>query len=260
MNIPDDLPKRLKLSSRRDVERRLREIIWILKDRYLNIRYIGEKALDPNILYSTQKYLESDKLGFVLREILFHGYDAPIIVIRGIMSRYFVIDGHHRAKVMLWLRRKIKALVLDIPSYQPRLSIPIWEIDLLNLHQKVCDWLNVWRHMVNIIHFIERKHSRIAHIWRDKIYIRELVPTQKMMPLISRRIVDEPILTYYYNGEYYVIDGHTRACMKLLQGKDVISSVVFTLDKKIGLVDTALKIGKKRFSEEICRFADDSST
>ncbi|ABN69310.1 ParB domain protein nuclease [Staphylothermus marinus F1] len=252
MKEKDFLPKRLRLSSRRDVERRLREIIWILKDKYKTIQYIGEKTLDPITLYSTQKYLESDKMGLVLKEVLFHGYDSPIIVIRGSMSRYYIIDGHHRARVMLWLRRRVKSLILNIPGYKPRVSIPIWEIELFNPLEKISSWLNTWRHMVNIIHFIEKKHGGIAYIWKDKLVIRELITTQKIVPPPSRKIVEEPILVYNYNKEYYVIDGHTRACTKLLRGEESILSVVFTLEKKIGLVDTAIRLGKQKFSGEIC--------
>ncbi|ADI31752.1 ParB N-terminal domain-containing protein [Staphylothermus hellenicus] len=252
MQGEDALPKRLRLSSRRDVERRLREIIWILKDKHKTIHYIGEKTLDPTTLYSTQKYLESDKMGLVLREVLFHGYDSPIIVIRGIMSRYYIIDGHHRARVMLWLRRKVKSLILNIPDYKPRVSVPIWEIELLNPPEKISSWLNTWRHIANIIRFIEKKHGGIAYVWKDKLVIKELISTQKIVPAHPRKIVEEPILVYNYSKDYYVIDGHTRACTKLLRGEETILSVVFTLEKKIGLIDTAIKLGKQRFSEEIC--------
>ncbi len=136
MNNYQELPKRLRLSTRRDVERRVHELIWVLRDKYRDIRLAGEKVFNPLNLYSTQKYLESDKLGLVLRETLFHGYNVPVIIIRGKASRYYVVDGHHRVRVMLWLRQGVKGFLLDIPEYKPQYSTRINNIELINPPEK----------------------------------------------------------------------------------------------------------------------------
>jgi len=248
--------KRLRLSTRRDVERRLHEIIWILRDKYRVIRFVGERRIDPYTLFSTQKYLESDKLGLVLREVLYSGYYAPIIVVRGKNARYYIIDGHHRARVYLWIRTKINSFILDIPEYEPREKYHIWEIDLINPNEPIPVWLSIWKHMVNIIHFLEKKHSRVARVWKEKLLIKKLLPTEKIYYREMPSEIREPILVYHYDNRYYVIDGHNRVCSKLLKGMEDIEAIVFTLDTMIGLVKTAEKIGLREFSFETCRPRD----
>ncbi|MCD6301499.1 MAG: ParB N-terminal domain-containing protein [Staphylothermus sp.] len=252
MAINTPLTNRLKLSSRRDVERRLHEIIWILRDKYRDVRLVGEKRLDPYILYSTQRYLESDKLGLVLKEVLYRGYYVPITVVRGRDSKYYVIDGHHRARVYLWLRVKINAYVLDVPAYDPREKYHVWEIDLINPNEVIPKWLSIWKHMVNIIHFLEKNHRRIARLWREKLPIRKLIPTEKIYYREVPSEINEPILVYYYDDEYYVVDGHNRVCTNLYRGINDIEAVVFTLDTTIGLIETSKKIGLREFNLETC--------
>jgi hypothetical protein len=242
------LPRRLRLSTRRDVERRVHELIWILRDKYRDIRLVGERVFNPLNLYSTQKYLESDKLGLVLRETLFHGYNAPVIVIRGKASRYYVVDGHHRVRVMLWLGQGVKGFLLDIPGYEPQYSTRINNIELINPPEKVSSpIINTWKHMVNIIHFLEKKHGRIAYVWREKILIEKLVPTEKIIGARIESLVDEPILVYKYNNKYYVIDGHNRVYKAMLNGVKQVDAVVFTLNTRIGIIETAERIGLKSF-------------
>ncbi len=247
---------RLRLSTRRDIERRLYELYWLLRNEYPDIRVEGEKTLDPYMLYTTQLFLESDKLGVVLKKTLLEGYNVPIIVIRGSMGRLYILDGHHRARVALWLRTLVKAYVLNTPRYKPRLeTIPLTRIEFINPPISVEDpVINLWRHMVNIIHFLEKKHKRIAFVSRDKVELGKLYVTQKK-PVIRKlpeQVLDEPILVYSYHGEYYLIDGHTRACLKLLNGSREVLAVAFTLNKAIGIMDTAKKLGYQRLTSTWC--------
>ncbi len=106
--------------------------------------------------------------------------------------------------------------------------------------------------MVNIIHFLEKKHDRISRVWKEKLLIKKLLPTEKIYYREMPSEIREPILVYYYNNKYYVIDGHNRVCSKLLRGMEDIEAIVFTLDTMIGLVNTAEKIGLRKFSFETC--------
>ncbi len=254
------LSGRLRLATRRDVERRLHELYWILREIYRgDIIVEGEKTLDPGNLYTTQPSIESDKLGLVLRKTLLEGYSVPIIVVRGYKGYLYILDGHHRARIALWLRLLVKAYVLNIPLYKPRLrSLPIKMIEFVNPPETVYDpVINTWRHMVNIIHFIEKKHGLIAYVTRNRLNLEELYATQKTITpkYIPPGILNEPILVYRYGGEHYIVDGHTRACIKLLlYNTGDIEVVEFTLDdKRIGLIDSAIKIGKPRLSRDWCR-------
>jgi hypothetical protein len=249
---------RLRLVTRRDVERRLHELYWVLREIYgRDIVIEGEKTLDPINLYTTQESLESDKLGLVLRKTLYEGYNVPIIVVRGYRGILYILDGHHRARVALWLRTPVNAYVLNIPLYRPRQrSLLIRDIKVINPPEHVPDPIvNIWRHMVNIIYFIERKHGGLAYVAKNKLRLRELYVTQKTITPkhLPPSVINEPILVYKYRDEQYIIDGHTRACIHLLfYTSEYINAVEFTLDKRIGLIDSAIKIGKLRLSREWC--------
>ncbi len=247
--------KRLRLATRRDAERRLHEIYWLMKQSYTNIIVEGERILDPFNLYTTQEYLESDKLGLVLRETLLHGYNVPIIVVRGRVGRLYILDGHHRARVATWLRSMIKAYILNIPGYHKPWAKPITSIKTINPPITIDDpVLNTWRHIVNIISFIEQSHNKTPRLWMDKLKITNLYATQQLLEhSIPEKIIDEPILVYLVNNEYYVIDGHTRACLKLINGEESIRSLVFTIGETIGIIETAKLIGKPRISIDYCR-------
>lgn len=247
-------PTRLRLATRRDVERRLHEIFWLLRQKYTGIVVEGEKLLDPWTLYSTQKYLEADKLGLVLRETLLNNYDPPIIVVRGREGKKYVIDGHHRARIALWLRENIRAYVLNIPLYRPVVEIPIHQLEFIHPVHSIKDpVVELWKHMVDVIRFIEKTHNMIATMRPGTIKIDELIITQ---PRIYVHKVDacrnEPILVYEYMEKYYIVDGHTRACIHYRLGNKTIRSVVFTLGKRIGLIRTAEKYGNSKIDEETC--------
>ncbi len=236
------------------MERRLHEIYWLLKQIYGDIIVEGEKILNPAGLYTTQRYLESDKLGIVFRETLLYGYNAPIIVVRGRHGRFYIIDGHHRAKVALWIRSLVKAFVLNIPSYHRGSAVPISAIKVINppntVHEPIID---TWRHMVNIISFLERKHSRTPRVWFETLEITSLYATQPYVShMIPKDIFREPILVYEHMGEYYVIDGHTRACARLMSGEEKAESVVFTLNEEIGIMKSAVKIGMPIIDRDYC--------
>ncbi len=245
----------MRLATRRDVERRLHEIYWLMKQSYTNIIVEGEKILNPFNLYTTQEYLESDKLGLVLRKTLLHGYSVPIIVVRGRLGRLYIVDGHHRAKTATWLRSMIKAYVLNIPGYHKPWAKPITAIKTINPPITIDDpVLKTWRHMVNIIGFIEQSHGKTPRLWVEKIKMTRLLATQPLLEHdIPEKIIDEPILVYFISNEYYIIDGHTRACLKLLGGWEDIKSVVFTIGEPIGIIETAKLIGKPRISIDYCR-------
>lgn len=247
---------RLRLSRRRDVERRLHELLWLLKTLYTNVKFLGEKPINPSQLYSTQKFLESDKLGIVLRSMLLHGYNAPIIVIRGWKSKLYVLDGHHRARVSLWLRISINSFILDIPDYRRNDAVLIKDMELVNPPDTPsAPLIKIWRHMANTIYSLEKIHEKTAIIWKEKIPINELIATQKIVQsqIREKNILDEPILVYDYNNEKYVIDGHTRTCTNLFLGREIVDAVVFSFDEKIGLLYTSDKLGKPRFTIEFCK-------
>ena len=250
--MPSSL-KRLKLIEERIVERRLYEIKRLLSRQY-SVRFIGKKSLRPDILYSTESSLESDKLGLVLKSILFDKYYAPIIVIRGKHGKLYILDGHHRARVYLWLRELVDAYLLEALAYTPRVSVPLRDIAIVNPPVNVGEPYRTLRHMVNIIHFLEKRHGLIARVWRERIYIHSLYATQSIVRMMERSSKEPsiPPLIYRYKNEYYVLDGHSRICAIMLSGWDMVDSIVFTLSREIGLIKTCYALGKPKFTKEFC--------
>lgn len=246
--------ERLKLVFRRDVDRKLELLVDFYKEIYNYVVFLGERVFEPSSLYFTQDHLESDKLAVVLKSMLFEGYNAPVIVIINEKGSRYLVDGHHRTLISAWLNRKIMGYTLFIPRYKPRISRSILEVEVFN-PPDVDTEIQCWRHMVNIIRFLEKQHRIIARVWLSKIPINKLRPTE--LPALSlsdiHSVVDCPILVYSLNNENYVVDGHHRVCSKIIKGESDISSLVFTLDnQEIGIVKTAREIGYMEFSGEYC--------
>jgi len=86
---------RLKLSDRRDVDRKVLHVLSILKMKGFSPVIMGEGFVDPFELYTTQTHIEADKLGLVLQKTSFEAYDVPIIVLIGEHAYKYIIDGHH---------------------------------------------------------------------------------------------------------------------------------------------------------------------
>ena len=253
-DITEGLPSRLQLSTHKDTYRKLREVIYLLDMKYSGIKYTGVEELDPFSLYATQSVLESDKLGLVLYLVLFKNYDVPIIVVRNNRSEHFIIDGHHRARVYAWLRRKIRAHIIYVPAYKPRLSKPVCITEVINPPTGTPEKLIPLRHIVNTIFFLEATHGIIARVWREKIPITRLKPTQLPSKTGTRLRHDSflPILVYDYLGSKYVIDGHKRTCTALSLGLNSIDAIVFTLHTYIGLIRASERIGYNIFNNEYC--------
>lgn len=248
---------RLNLATRDDVVRRFRELTDFYKLLYKTVVIAGERTLDPSTLYLTQAYLESDKLGLVLRETLLRGYDAPIIAVRGVDGVY-VLDGHHRVLVNAWLGKSIVALTLFIPEYKPKIKLSLLDVDVINLGETRGD-LSTWKHIVNIIHFIEKHHKKLAKAWFQEVKIDTLVPTQPVLGDETSRTAHQdepPILCYLYEGLCYVLDGHHRVCEALLEHKSTMNALVFTLGIEIGTLKTSRKIGLKKFDIDYCQSRD----
>lgn len=247
------LPSRLRLDTRRDIERRIPFILRYLGREY-TVKLVGYRRLDPLRLYSTESALESDKLGLVLRAVLYEGYDAPIIAILGYGGRLYIYDGHHRSRVYLWLERLVDAYLIEARGYRPRISIPLAKTPVINPPQRPSGEVSVWMHMVNVIFFLERRHNILARVWRERIPVERLHATQPLAKPVTKPYdkATPPILAYWFDGEYYVVDGHTRVCSALLSGRTHVDAIVFTLHKKIGLIRTSEALGKPRFSKEYC--------
>ncbi len=248
------VPSRLKLASEEDVVNRLRNIIKTFDKVWgYSVKFLGKKSLRPDILYTTQQYLESDKMGYVLYSILYRKYYAPIIVIRGYNGLLYIFDGHHRARAYLWLRELVDAYLLEALSYKPRYFSMLKDIEFVNPSERVNEYISVLRHMVNIIRFIEKKHNRIARVWRERIPINKLYVTQ---PLVKKAVYESkempPPLIYRYGDKYFIVDGHTRVCLHLLKGRKTVDSIVFTLNKHIGLIKTAEALGFIKVSKSYC--------
>ena len=245
--------KRLSLIKEYMVEERLYDIKRLLSRKY-SVRFIGKKSLRPDILYSTESSLESDKLGLVLKAILFDKYYAPIIVIRGKEGKLYILDGHHRARVYLWLRELVDAYLLEALAYSPRVSVPLRDIDIVNPPVNIGEPYRTLRHMVNIIHFLEQRQGLLARVWRERIYIHNLYATQPIVR-VREKFPEElkiPPLIYRYKDEYYVVDGHSRICSILLAGWDMVDSIVFTFTKEIGLMKTCHTLGMPKFTIDFC--------
>lgn len=243
------------MATSEDVERRFRELTDFYRLLYRTVVVVGKKTLDPSTLYLTQEYLESDKLGLVLRETLLRGYEAPIIAVRGFDGIY-VLDGHHRVLVNAWLGRSVMGLTLFIPEYKPRIKLSLLDIKVINPAETREDILN-WKHMVNIIHFIEKRHGKLARAWLQRVGIATLVPTQPVSGTeeprrMGRDKEDTPILCYLYEGLCYVLDGHHRVCNSLQAHKSTIDALVFTLGVEIGTVKTSRELGLRKFDTDYC--------
>lgn len=246
---------RLRLDKESDIVRRIPFIIKFLSRDY-TIRFIGKRRIDPRQLYSTESCLESDKLGLVLRAVLYENYDAPIIVILGYMGRLYIFDGHHRSRVALWLNKYVDAYLLQAPSYKPRIQKPLYKTPIVNPPVAPSNTvINTWKHMVNIITFLELKHNTLARIMRACIRINELIATQPLTKPVTRLYnpkTDPPILVYEYDGKYYVIDGHTRVCSALITGLECIESIIFTFNKPIGIIKISKYFGEPAFTHSYC--------
>jgi len=245
---------RLKLDTRRDIERRLPYIVKRFSREY-TVKFLGVKKLDPKRLHSTETGLESDKLGLVLKAVLYEGYEAPVIVILGAGGRLYIYDGHHRSKVNLWLDKLVEAFLIEVRGYKPRIAIPLSKTPVINPPYSPPEPILTWKHMVNIIWFLESRHNILARVWREEIDIEELYATQLIVRYNKRLISKEipPVLVYYYDNKYYVIDGHNRVCAALASGKKRIESIVFTLNREIGLVKTSEALGRPRFNKQYCK-------
>ncbi len=254
--IIHNLPLRLHLSTYKDSIKKLHEIIDLLGMKYSGIRYIGIKELDPLNLYATQSVLESDKLGLVLYLVLFKEYEVPAIIVYNNRGEYYILDGHHRARVYVWLRKKLPAHFIYVPAYKPRISNPLCVADVINPPSGTPEEILPLRHMVNTIVFLEKMHGIIARVWKEELLVKVLKPTQPPSEIL--RIHDEiysllPILVYDYLGSKYVVDGHKRTCKALLRGIDRVKAITFTLHTYIGLIRVGEHIGYDSFDEKYCR-------
>lgn len=66
----------------------------------------------------------------------------------------------------------------------------------------------------------------------QKINIKDIVPTQKNLNIdnlkeVKDTTIDTGAFLQYYNGKYYVLDGHHRIGMNILNGNNVIKAYVF---------------------------------
>ncbi len=245
---------RLKLDTWRDIERRIPYIIKFLSRDY-TLRFAGKRRLNPRRLYSTESGLESDKLGIVLKAMLYEGYDAPIIAILGYMGRLYIFDGHHRSRVSLWLDKLVDAYLIEAPSYKPRIMIPLKDTPIVNPPVTPNDpAAATWKHMINIIGFLEARHKSIAKLWREQVSIGNLIATQPLAKPVTKLYGPDvpPVLVYKYYDKYYVVDGHTRVCAALLSGCNKVEAIVFTLNKPIGLIETSKYFGEPRFTSSYC--------
>lgn len=247
----------MKLASRRDIERRLMTLLDFYREIYSSIVYLGERVYDPRGLYLTQEYLESDKLALVLRSVVYEAYTAPLVVIIGRDIRPYVIDGHHRTLVWAWLKRPITGYTVLIPEYKPRTVKTLVDIDIVNPHDTP-RYLYCWRHLVNIIRFLEKQYGVLAEVWFSNIPLEYLKPTEpppvpSIVEYKSTTSLDCPVLVYRHSGGYYVVDGHHRVCSRLLSKGRSIEAIVFTIrGGEIGIVKTARRMGYSYFSEEYC--------
>lgn len=252
-NNVDSSNNRLRLVSRREVERRVEELLSFYRELFSRVMFIGERVYDPVELMFTQEYLESDKLALVLRAMLLEVYNAPIIVVIGGDGVPYVVDGHHRALVSGWLRRRIIGYTLLIPDYKPRVLRTLLNIDIIN-PPEIPEYLACWRHIVNIIRFLEKQHNVFAEMWLENLLIEKLRPTELLVTGKREQLVihpDCPILVYHLRDEYYVIDGHHRVCNMIKKGVKHILSLVFNLrDEEIGIIKTTKKIGYSSFIDE----------
>lgn len=249
---------RLRLASRRDIDKRLEQLLSFYREIFDYVLFIGERTFDPTTLYFTQDFLESDKLALVLKAMLLEGYNAPIITVIDETSSRYIVDGHHRTLVTAWLGRKVNSYVVIIPKYKPRVRKTIYDIDLVN-PQDTPPELNCWRHIVNIVRFLEKQHRIIARMWFERIPLEILKPTEMPAHSGPREEVYTskhacPILVYRYLDEYFVIDGHHRVCLLRLLGEKDIPSIILSLDQvEIGIVKTARRLAYNSFTEDYCK-------
>ena len=248
------LSSRLRLVDSREAYRRLNSFLYRFSKMY-SVRFVGRKKLSPYILYSTQSYLESDKLGFVLYSMLYQGYNAPVIVVRGYGGRLYIVDGHHRAMASLWTRRLVDSYLVEALGYKPRVYCRLVDTHVINPPVDPGEPYRTLKHMVNIIWFLGERHKARALVWRETIPIARLYATQpipgyKTIQTTSQQWI--PPLIYNYKNKYYVLDGHKRVCSLLLKGYDVVDSIVFTLGVKIGVIDTTARLENPVFDKNYC--------
>ncbi|WP_042667675.1 chromosome partitioning protein ParB [Desulfurococcus amylolyticus] len=248
------LSDRLRLASRRDVELRVRDLLHFYSKEYGSAIFVGERTYTPRSLVLTQGFIESDKLGLVLRSVLFGMYQVPIIVVTGLGGLHYVVDGHHRVIVYAWLGWRIPGLTILVPKYRPKLAKSIIELDSVNPvdtpQELIC-----WRHIVNTVRFLEKQYNTLARIWVETISITLLKPTQPPIPGPEPHALSLhcPPLVYKYNQEYFVIDGHHRICREVLSSGKEVKALVFTIDNlEIGLLKTARMLGYDEFNEKYC--------
>jgi len=106
--------------------------------------------------------------------------------------------------------------------------------------------------MVNTIHFLEELHGRVAKVWFEKLKVDKLKPTQMLLgekPGKGVKIV-KPILVCLSNSSYYVVDGHKGVYLSIINKREEIPSIDFTIEGlEIEIVKHAQAIWAS-FSEE----------
>lgn len=229
----------VRLSDEEYVSRLLAGLLERFSKRYsFSVRYAGLRRISPGILYSTEPFLESEKLGAVLVASLYHGYRVPIIVVLS-GGRMYIYDGHHRARVYHWLRKSIEAHVVYAGGYRPRVAVELPWTPIVNREAGVPEPLRSIRHAVNIIWFLERTHRVSASLWRGRVAVDEIYATQPMVERLTGCRWWPPPLLYYYDRKHYVLDGHKRICCRIARGEREVDAILFTLGEEIGIMRTS---------------------
>ena len=67
---------------------------------------------------------------------------------------------------------------------------------------------------------------------KERINIKDIIPTQKNLNIdnlkaVKDTTIDTGAFLHFYKGKYYVLDGHHRIAMNILNGNEIIKGYVF---------------------------------
>ena len=220
------------VSSYKEAFERLKSIIRSFEQIYsVKLSYIETSISFPK-LYATEKFLELEKLAIVLKKTLIENYDLPIVAITT-GSEYFVIDGHHRcyAKYISG-HSSVKAFRIFFKNYYPRFKYTWNSMEIITTNEHLPREYDYWKTIVKYVEYYRRIYGKSVLVKYGRVYTDELVPTQpfieksKVRTLMKEREFTNPIVVLEFGGKYYIVDGHARAYIAHIRGKESIEAVV----------------------------------
>ena len=249
--------RNIELASWNDVQRRVYNDKRSLEMVYSVVLEVNVEDVPLERLYSTEDFLENDKLALVFMKVLTEDYNVPIIVVKR-DEDYFVIDGHHRAYIFKKLQRKtIGAYVLKFPKGKCYRDVPKWsleEMPIKDIGEIEDSILRTWGQILTVMKYYEALHHVPFYLSQEEINLDGLVPTQSLVKKSQLGSIKElrvPIACIEHKGKYYILDGHARSLRAKQLGNKSIQAIILSPKMQIdyGIVKTVRETNLKEVED-----------